>query len=308
MRVSKIAWALLCALSAGGAFATDVNITINSVPLSATPYSLESLQIGASGAIDLRVATSAAGSYPKVFTLTRLSVTNGSIVFSGGGVVPETSNYTCDAIDKCASVTLIATPTVGTGYKFKSWGGACAGNSTDTCTLSITSNLTVSAVFQTESTTPTTPGMACNPAGSTLIDVTTPLPEKAFNRTDYATTMTPSTIYAFAFKTADTAEVRTGVLTASQLSSSSDNKWIVVSECRGDIDRSGKDGGCAVIAAESTRLNYILNKGVYKPAAYCNLKPNTQYYANVVAPGKLTGIAEGGCTTTTNCGFSFTAN
>lgn len=307
MRASKIVWAVLCALSAERALATDVNITIDGVAAAANPYLLQSLQLGASGVVDLKVTTAAGATYPKTFTLTLSPTINGSIVLPDDSV--PAASYVCTAIDTCtpaATVTLKAKPAAG--YKLQSWGAGCLGTpATSACLVSMTSNQTVSAVFEAEATTPPSAGVACNPAGSTLVDVATPLPVKQFPRTDYPNTMTPTTIYAFAFKTSDTTAVSTGVLAASQLSNTIDNKWIVISECRGDIDRSNKDVGCARYAPESTTVTYVLNKGAYKPTLYCNLKPNTQYYANVVAPGKITGLAQDSCVSTANCGFSFLA-
>lgn len=300
----KIVCSALLLLGGGGAFAVDVDISIDGA--GATRYLLQSMQVGASGGMVVNVATVGGTTGPVSYSLT-ISATNGGIFLNDGAPSPYTvpsGTFTCSS-GACSSVSLRAIPDAG--YKLKSWGGACSGTATTSpCSVPMTSNQIVSAIFEAESTTPPT-GVACNPAGSTLIDVATPLPDKQFSRTDYSSTMTPTTIYSFAFKTKDTTAVVTGGLTAAQLSNSISNKWIVVSECRGDIDRANKDAGCAVYSSESATVTYVLNKGAYRPTLYCNLKPNTQYYANVVAPGKITGLAQDACTTTANCGFSFLA-
>ncbi len=148
---------------------------------------------------------------------------------------------------------------------------------------------------------------ACNPAGSSLEEVITSIPTKPYNRTNFANVVTPTTIYAFKFKTADTSEFYEGKFAASQLSNTLSNKWIVISECKGDIRRDNKPAGCSRFSSETTMLGYLLNS-TFRPDLYCHLKPNTQYYANVVSPGTLTGLNENTCTSVTNCGFSFLGN
>jgi hypothetical protein len=94
------------------------------------------------------------------------------------------------------------------------------------------------------------------------------------------------------------------------LTSSIAGKLIVVSECRGDIDTTlttEKTGGCVRFGAETAMVSYVVNASPpVRPTAYCNLKPNTQYYLNVVPRQTTDGAAN--CTSTTNCGFSFLAN
>lgn len=307
MKNRKFVWVVLCALG-GDALATDVYISIDGA--QATKYELESMQVSSGGVANVQAKTIATGTtYPQIYTLT-VSATNGSVVLASDGTSPPGLSYTCLDAATCISpnmdVTLKAKP-VSAEYRLKNWGGACAGNA-ETCAITMTANRTVSAVFElVNAPTPGT-GVSCAPGGSTLVDVETPLPTKSFQRTDYANVVTPSSVYAFAFKTKDTAIVSTGQLIATKLSNSIGNKLVVISECRGDISTSNKDAGCALYSAESTNVYYVLNKGAYKPDFYCNLKPNTQYYANVVSPGKITGLSKDNCTSVANCGFSFEAN
>lgn len=302
MKRHKFAWLVMCAVG-GSALAADVYISIDGA--QATRYELESLQISSVGLVNVQAKTIAASTtYPQTYTLTLSPGANGSIVLVDD-TAPATS-YVCSDANTCTpdkAVTLKAKP-VSAEYRLKSWGGACVGNA-ETCAITMTANRTVSAVFELVNAPTPTPGASCAPEGSTLVDVETPLPTKSFQRTDYANVVTPSTIYAFAFKTKDTVDVSTGQLVATKLSNSIGNKWVVISECRGDISTVNKDGGCARYDTESTSVYYVLNKGAYKPSLYCNLKPNTQYYANVVSPGKITGLPTNGCTSVTNCGFSF---
>lgn len=302
MKYHKFAWMVMCAVG-GSALAADVYISIDGT--QAVKYELESLQVSSGGLVNVQAKTIAPSTtYPQTYTLTLSPGANGSIVLADD-TAPATS-YVCSDADTCTpdkAVTLKAKP-VSAEYRLKSWGGACIGNSA-TCAITMTANRTVSAVFELVNAPTPAPGASCAPEGSTLVDVETPLPTKTFQRTDYANVVTPSTIYAFAFKTKDTTNVTTGQLVATKLSNSIGNKLVVISECRGDINTANKDGGCARYDTESTSVYYVLNNGAYKPSLYCNLKPNTQYYANVVSPGKITGLSTNGCTSVTNCGFSF---
>lgn len=304
MKYHKFAWMVMCAVG-GSALAADVYISIDGT--QAIKYELESLQVSSGGLVNVQAKTVAPSTtYPQTYTLTLSPGANGSIVLADD-TAPATS-YVCSDAETCTpdkAVTLKAKP-VSAEYRLKNWGGACVGNA-ETCAITMTANRTVSAVFELVNTPAPNPGTSCAPAEATLVEVETQLPTKSFQRTDYANVVTPSTIYAFSFKTKDTVSEYSGQLVAAKLSNSYGNKWVVISECKGDISTANKDAGCARYASESTSVFYLLNKGAFKPNLYCNLKPNTQYYANVVSPGKITGLPENGCTSVANCGFSFNA-
>jgi len=58
-------------------------------------------------------------------------------------------NFISSEIDYCfnGGINTILTATPSVGYKFKQWGGACSGTE-PTCTLQITANTTVEAIFE----------------------------------------------------------------------------------------------------------------------------------------------------------------
>lgn len=286
----------VCGLLSTASFAaTDFDISIDNGAV--TRYVLQSLSVSATGAVTVSVTSTGAVPTDPTYPLT--------ITQSTGGVISvnNPAPYTCTG-GVCPSVVLTATPS--TDYVFSSWGGACAGQTGATCTLEMSTARIVSATF-TSTVTPN-PSTACNPANTTLVDVATELPTKVFSRTDYRPT--PATVYSFAFKTKPAGDVATGQLSVAKLTSSIAGKLIVVSECRGDIDTTlttEKTGGCVRFGAETAMVSYVVNASPpVRPTAYCNLKPNTQYYLNVVPRQTTDGAAN--CTSTTNCGFSFLAN
>ncbi|MDD2987862.1 MAG: hypothetical protein PHI64_02780 [Zoogloea sp.] len=275
--------------------ATDFDISIDNGAV--TRYVLQNLSVSASGAVTVSVTSTGAVPTDPTYPLTITQSVGGTI--SANNPPP----YTCTG-GVCPSVALTAAPI--TDYAFTSWGGACAGQTGATCTLQMSTARVVSATFT--STVAPPPSTACNPANTTVVDVATELPLKSFARTDYRPT--PATVYSFAFKTTSASNVVAGQLSVAKLSSSLAGKLIVVSECRGDIDTaltSEKTGGCVRFGAETSTISYVVNAlPPVKPSAYCNLKPNTQYYLNVVPRQTTDGAAN--CTSTTNCGFSFLAN
>ncbi len=147
---------------------------------------------------------------------------------------------------------------------------------------------------------------ACNPAGTILTRVTTELPNKVFPRTNYYPE--PHQIHSFAFKTTSASStVSSGMLSVAVLSSSNTGKLVVISTCAGDIDTAGKDAGCSRFGAETSTVPYVVNNMTpVKPNIYCNLKPNTQYYFNVVPRETTNGASN--CTAKERCGFSFLGN
>ena len=205
----------------------------------------------------------------------------------------------------------------GRGYKTCSSTGTSFGACRlESCDLGYTlrEGYCITEITPTPTPNPVTPGPvspgpngACNPPGTAVVEVQTGLPSKVFPRTSYANIVTPTTIYSFAFKTTASTEPYLGVLTATKLSNTIGNKWIVVSDCKGDISTGQKDSGCYSYAPESTEITYLLNRNNYRPERFCNLKPNTQHYANVVSPGPVTTGEAVSCTSPTNCGFSFNA-
>jgi len=154
------------------------------------------------------------------------------------------------------------------------------------------------------STPPASSSGACNPAGTTVARVTTNLPLQSFPRTDYHPD--PNQIYSFAFKTVGPGSLVTGQLSVAQLSSSLSGKLAVVSACPGDIETAGKNPGCFRFGAETSMVTYVVNATTTSSAYYCYLKPNTQYYYNVVP--RQTSAGASNCTSTANCGFSFLGN
>ncbi len=301
------------AVSSACVSAVNVDISING---ATKQYVLtgNGIQVGASGQIVVYV-TDPGGTvaYPQDYTLKLDAVTNGKVVLSKVGemVQPENApiptSFTCISSTECSpykEFTLAAVPDAG--YKLKNWKGVCVGNSL-ICPVTISSNLNVGAEFEPD-TPPPTNTEACNPAGSTLEEIATSIPTKPYNRVYFSNVVAPNAIYAFKFRTPDTAEVMEGKLSAAKLSNSMSNKWVVISECKGDIRRDDKPAGCARYSPDATVITTLVNSPGYKPDSYCNLKPNTQYYANVVSPGKLTGLSENACTSVTNCGFSFLGN
>lgn len=314
--MNKIKAAALVLGAVSSACVSAVNIDIISTDGTTKQYALtgQGIQVNASGQIVVYVTDpigSGTVSYPQSYTLTLSTVTNGKIILSkvGEAVQPENTpiqtSFNCTSSTECSpyrAFTLTAVPDAG--FRLKNWTGACVGNSA-TCSVTIGGNLNVGALFESDAQPPES--AACNPAGSSLEEVITSIPTKSYNRTNFANVVTPTTIYAFKFKTADTSEFSEGRFEASQLSNTTSNKWIVISECKGDIRRDNKPAGCSRFSSETTVLGYLLNS-TYRPELYCHLKPNTQYYANVVSPGKLTGLSENACTSVVNCGFSFLGN
>ena len=286
---------LLSALSVSVALATDVDISIDNG--AATRYVLQNLSIPSTGALTVSVTSTGAAPVDPTYVLTITTPV-------GGTITPDkAAPYTCTG-SACPSVVLTAAPSAN--YTFARRGGACASAQGTACTVVMSTSQTVSATFTSTVTPPA--GDACNPAGTTLVDVTTSLPTASFPRTDYRPT--PTTVYSFAFKTVPAGAAATGNLSVAQLSSSMGGKLVVVSECRGDVDTTltaTKTAGCYRFGAETSTVPYIVNNtAAFKPTVYCNLKPNTQYYFNVVPRQTTTGDAN--CTSTSNCGFSFLAN
>lgn len=148
-------------------------------------------------------------------------------------------------------------------------------------------------------------GAACNPVGTELVEVDTGPPDMAYPRTNFRPT--PSTVYAFAFKTKTNGEMYTGRFTVNKLSSAISGKLIVISRCRGDVStvlNEEKTQGCLMFGSETATLGYVVDvTSAYKPLYYCNLKPNTQYYLNVI--GRDSAESANLCENTSVCGFDF---
>lgn len=171
---------------------------------------------------------------------------------------------------------------------------------TCTCTQ-INTGKTPSEFEPTPPATGQTTGQ-CQSKGTSLVKVATELPQKAFPRTNYHPL--PNQVYSFSFKTVPQGETTTGILSVALLSSSSGGKLVVVSTCPGDVETAGKDAGCYHFGAETSSVSFVVNStSRLKPEMYCNLKPNTQYYFNVVPRESSNGPSN--CTAAANCGFSF---
>lgn len=284
-------------ISAWAAFSKDVDLSIDNGPI--TQYELKNLGIAGDGAITVNVVSKGVTPTDPTYSLNIIQSTGGTI--SVGATSQPLYTYTCTG-GNCPTVELNYTLTPG--FTFGGWGGDCAKDANkDKCSLVMNAGRTVSATFT--STAPPPSQSDCKPEGTTIVDIQTGLPETGLTRTEYRPT--PSTVYAFAFRTKPAGEVSTGRLTATKLTSSQTGKLIVISECRGDVSttlNAEKTAGCVMFGSETAVLSYIVNiTPKFYPLYWCNLKPNTQYYLNVI--GRSTTDGPNLCTDTANCGFSF---
>lgn len=290
-------------LSATFASAADVvaplpiDIVIDSG--SAVRYVLKSLNILDSGLMTVTVTSTDAPPVTSPITLTISPATGGTLSADINGP------YSCPG----AQCNVTISPKANGSYAFTTWGGDCLSfKSAPTCTLEMTASRTVSAIFT--STVPPPAADACNPSGTTIVDVVTSVPFSGFSQQNYYPT--PSTIHAFALKkvTADNVTSSNYLLqqaSVAQLGSSNSGKLMVVSTCRGDVDTAGKDSGCYMYDSEMSYLRLLGNYGsTADPKTYCNLKKDVQYYLNVVPRETSSGVAN--CKSVSNCGFSFRSN
>jgi len=280
-------------ISAWPAFSKDGDISIDNGPV--TQYELKNLGIAGDGAVVVNVVSKGAAPVDPTYSL--------NISQSTGGTISATPAppYTCIG-GSCP--TVILSYSLSQDFTFGGWGGDCAKDTNQaTCSLVMNAGRTVSATFN--STAPPPPQSDCKPEGTTIVDIQTGLPETGLTRTEYRPT--PATVHAFAFRTKPVGDVSTGRLTVTKLTSSQTGKLIVISECRGDVSttlNAEKTAGCVMFGSETAVLSYIVNKTPkYYPLYWCNLKPNTQYYLNVIGRSATTGPNL--CTDTANCGFSF---
>lgn len=275
--------------------AKDVEISIDSGPV--TKYELKELGISGDGAVIVNVLSKGTAPVDPTYSLVISQSTGGTI--SATPAPP----YTCTG-GNCP--TVILSYTLSQDYAFNGWGGDCAKDSNQaTCSLVMNSGRSVSAMFTSTATPP--PLTDCKPEGTTLVDVPTSAQATAFPRTVYRPT--PSTVHAFAFKTVPAGAMKTGRFTVNKLSSATSGKLIVISECRGDVSTTlteEKTQGCVMFGSETATLGYVVNSSTkLKPLYYCNLKPNTQYYLNVI--GRSGADSVNLCPDASVCSFDFEA-
>lgn len=277
------------------ASAKDVEVSIDTVNSGAvTTYELKDLSVTGDGPIKVNLISKGAApvdlTYPLVITQTV------------GGTIKVNSPppYTCTG-GICPSVELSYELASAVDYVFDGWSGDCAKDAKgQKCTLVMNAARAVSATFKSTATPP--PLTDCKPAGTTLVEVQTTTPHP---RTVYRPT--PSTVHAFAFKTVQAGALATGRLNVNVLSNGAAGKLIVISECRGDVStvvNAEKTQGCVVFGSETATLGYTVNASPkIKPLYWCNLKPNTQYYLNVIGRSEANGPDL--CASSAVCGFDF---
>lgn len=134
----------------------SANVPANtSVTLTATPAAGHTLQSWGGACSSARgntctVAVSQATSVTATFAATSVSYTVSVSVTGAGTVTSPVGNINCGSacsanVPANTGMTLTATPAAG--QVFQSWGGACSSASGNTCTLTITQAVAVSAVF-----------------------------------------------------------------------------------------------------------------------------------------------------------------
>ena len=275
------------------ATAKDVEVSIDTVNSGAvTTYELKDLSVIGDGPIKVNLISKSAGPVDPTYPLV--------ITQSVGGTIKVNlpAPYTCTA-GRCLSVEL-SYDLASVNYAFDGWGGDCAKDAkNEKCTLEMSARREVSATFKSTATPPVTD---CKPTDTTLVEVQTTKPHP---RTIYRPT--PSTVHAFAFKTVEAGALATGRFNINVLSNGASGKLVVISECRGDVSTvvdTEKTQGCVMFGSETATLGYTVNASPkLKPLYWCNLKPNTQYYVNVIGRSEANGPNL--CASSAECGFDF---
>ncbi len=134
----------------------STNVAANtSVTLTATPAAGHTLQAWGGACSSARgntctVAVSQATLVTATFAATSVTYTVSVSVTGNGSVTSPVGSINCGSacgasVPANTGMTLTATPAAG--QVFQSWGGACSGVSSTTCTLTITQAVSISAVF-----------------------------------------------------------------------------------------------------------------------------------------------------------------
>lgn len=277
-------------LAAGSATAATVSISIDGTTNS---YTLGSLSVDGAG--NATVSASGGGQLSE-YTVTISQSTGGSI------------NGTSGVIAAGAPGSWTAAADSANGYSFGSWGGACTGTTGTTCTKTVNSNLTVSATFTAAGNNNVVVDGNCPAVDPTKVTViNTNVAGGYYPRTD-STSVVPERVLAYKFTTKNLASL--GNWVATQLTTAPTGKMVKITQCPGVLETTNTVGACERFTAESTRIDYTVNRTDLGTRSYCQLQPNTVYYANVISKTKLTDTAYNCGTTaslaTTKCGFSMT--
>lgn len=269
-------------LAAGSVTAATVGITIDGG--GETSYTLGSLSVDSSGNATV-VAVSNGNPPPASYTVTINQGTGGTISGTSGSVAAGTSE------------TWTAAP--ATGYTFGSWGGACAGTAGTSCTKTVNSALTVSATFVADGGGVVVDGN-CPAVDPKVTVVETNVSGGYLTRTDVKNVV-PERVYAYKFKTQNVASVGNWIAAVS--TSSTSGKLVKITQCPGVMEvPPGTTGACERWTAESTRIDYVVNRSDLSTRTNCHLQPNTVYYANIVSKANLTDTNYEATGTAYNCG------
>lgn len=279
-------------LAAGSASAAGVDITIDG---TTTSYTLQNLSVDGSGNATV-VAVGSGTPQPSDYTVT--------INQSTGGTISGTSGLTAAG----ATGTWTATADSANGYVLSSWGGICAGTSGTNCSKPVNGNSTVSANFAL-------PGGGGGPIGdgncpavdpTKVTVINTAVSDGYYPRTDQ-TSVAPEHIYAYKFTTLNSAGL--GNWIATRLTAATTGKMVKITQCPGVLEATSTVGACERSTAESTRIDYVVDRPDLNTRSYCHLQPGTVYYATVISKNKLTDTSYNCGTTnpaaaTAKCGFS----
>lgn len=97
-----------------------------------------------------------------------------------------------------------------------------------------------------------------------------------------------------------------GAATATVTTANHSGKLIVISETPGDISSLSKNRGCFSQGVESAHVRYSANQADLSTNLYCPLGLGKYYYVNVASQSLGGNLPN--CTTTSDCGFYFTAH
>lgn len=291
IRILSLVAAMLTAGSVTAAGVVSITIDGNN-----NSYTLLNLSVDGSGNATVDAASSG-NQLPSQYTVT--------INQSAGGTISGTSGPTTAG----ATGTWTATADTANGYAFSSWGGICAGTSGTSCSKPVNGTSAVSATFALAGGggAPIVDGNcpAVDPAKVTVIN--TNVAGGYYPRTDFSS-VAPERVFAYKFTTKNLASL--GDWVATQLTSATTGKLVKITQCPGVLETTNTVGACERSTAESTRIDYTVNRTDLGTRNYCQLQPNTVYYANVVSKTKLTDTAYNCGTTaslaTNKCGFSMT--
>ncbi|MBN9425508.1 MAG: hypothetical protein J0H09_03275 [Burkholderiales bacterium] len=293
------------ALGASGAlWAADATITISggSNPGSTT-YTLNSMQLDASGNVTLSVTAVGGGGggtpTPTQKTLTVIQPTGGTISLSGVTLNGSTATATCTTGEDCPTVT--ATLTMSSGYNAGNWSGLCSGSAASTCTFTLNNSGSLSA-----STSQAGGGGGGTPANCPAAPAGTALTQtNAFVAAYPQVTvvpMTPASIASYRVTTANTSNILSSKVDVTRTAGMDPGKYVVVSDCPGSTAPVNANAKCAWAVADSRQnLVYTVtgnNMNTYKNQ-YCVVEQGgKEYFINVFntdAAGNTT-CAAGKCT------------